>query len=177
MHNRPERLCAAIGCNRTRRGRYGLVVAKTFLVVAISFALVGVAMAEMMSMPPAEMPAAGDPGAPPMSQSGDVSFFSQDLGTILRLRDSTESYGQDKQGNFDIGSMQVITMEDSTAFLDGQVTANDNNGVGFNVGAGYRWIDTPGYAMNAARMEGVSLWADGTQHGGRQFLSAGRRLA
>ena len=60
-----------------------------------------------------------------MAQSGNVSFFSQDLGTILRLRYNTESYGQDGQGNFDIGTMQVVTMDDSAAFFDGQVTMND----------------------------------------------------
>ncbi len=135
--------------------------ARVVAFLAIALELVSVAIAENMVMPPAE-PTAVDSAAPPMTQSGNVSFYSQDLGTILRLRYNTESYGQDGQGNFDIGSFQVITMEDSAAFLDGQVTLNDVNGVGFNVGVGYRIIDFPPYAMDTGRMEGVSLWADGT---------------
>ncbi len=110
--------------------------------------------------------------APPMSMSeaGDVGYFSQDLGTILRLRFSTESYGQDGNGNFDIGSMQVVTMDDTEAFLDGQVTMNESDGVGFNVGLGYRWMSYPFYSADSGRMEGVSLWADGTHTDAGNFF-------
>ena len=122
--------------------------------------------------PPAMEAASADPGAPPMSMSeaGDVGYFSQDLGTILRLRFSTESYGQDGNGNFDIGSMQVVTMDDTEAFLDGQVTMNESDGVGFNVGLGYRWMSYPFYSADSGRMEGVSLWADGTHTDAGNFF-------
>ena len=94
-----------------------------------------------------------------MTQSGDVSFFSQDLGTILRLAFRTESYGQDGTGNFDIGTFQVVTMDDTSAFFDGQVTMNEADGVGFNVGLGYRWMNYPGYSGDLGRMDGISVWA------------------
>ena len=59
------------------------------------------AIAAPDSMPPAMDSPAMDAGAPPVSQSGggDIGFFSQDLGTILRLKYTTESYGQDGTGN------------------------------------------------------------------------------
>ncbi len=110
-------------------------------------------------------------GAPPISQSGsgDIDFFSQDLGTVLRLRYNTENYGQDGTGNFDIGTMQVVTMEDTAAFVDGQVTMNEVEGVGFNIGLGYRWMSDPPYSP-AGRMEGVSLWVDGTHTDAGNFF-------
>lgn len=111
-----------------------------------------------------------DPSAPPVCESGNVNFFSQDLGTMLRLRYNTESYGQDGQGNFDIGSMQVITMEDTAAILDGQVTMNEADGVGFNVGLGYRWMNFPFYSMSTGRVDGVAVWADGTHTAAGNFF-------
>lgn len=105
-----------------------------------------------------------------MTQSGNVSFFSQDLGTILRLRFNTESYGQDGVGNFDIGTMQVVTMNDTAAIFDGQVTLNDVDGVGFNLGFGYRWMNFPPYAMDTGRVDGVALWVDGTHTNAGNFF-------
>ena len=119
------------------------------------------AVAQNMAMPDA-VPNGIDASAPPMAESGNVNFFSQDLGTVLRLRYNTESYGQDAQGNVDIGTMQVITMDDRAALFDGQVTLNDQNGVGFNLGVGYRWMNFPSYAMDSGRLNGVAIWADGT---------------
>ena len=86
------------------------------------------------------------------------------------MRYNTESYGQDGQGNFDIGSMQVITFEESAAFVDGQVTGNDMDGIGFNVGVGYRMINFPSYAMDTGRMDGISLWVDGTHTNSGNFF-------
>jgi hypothetical protein len=119
-----------------------------------------------------ETASGADAGAPPMSESGggDLNFFSQDLGTILRLRYNTQSYGQDGTGNFDIGTMQVVTMDDTAAFFDGQVTMNESDGVGFNVGLGYRWMNFPPYAANSGRMDGISLWADGTHTDSGNFF-------
>lgn len=102
-----------------------------------------------------------DSGAAPMTNYGGGSFFSQDLGTVLRLQYRTESYGQYDRGNFDIGSMKVFSFDGSTIFIDGQVTLNEEQGVGYNIGTGYRWL-TNGYASDAGRMQGVSLWTDGT---------------
>jgi hypothetical protein len=105
-----------------------------------------------------------DPGAPPMSEMGGGSyFFAQDLGTMLRVQYRTESYGQDNEsGNLDIGTMQMINFDDAAVFFDGQVTLNDPNGVGFNVGVGYRWMSFQSFASSPGIMQGVSIWADGT---------------
>ena len=84
-----------------------------------------------------------DSAEAPIMQSGGGSYFSQDLGTILRLRYNTESYGQTGHGNFDVGTMQVVSFDDSVAFFDGQVTMNEVQGVGFNLGLGYRWMHYP----------------------------------
>lgn len=162
MHDRPTSISAAIRCYRTRWGREVEGAARPLALVAALLVLVGRASAqETLPLPMNSTPAMGatDPGAPPMSQSGDVSFFSQDLGTILRLRYNTESYGQDHTGNFDIGTMQVVTMDDTAVFLDGQVTMNESDGVGFNVGLGYRWMNY--FSSDKGMMQGISLWADG----------------
>ena len=81
-------------------------------------------------------PMSADPGAPPATETGGGSyFFAQDLGTMLRVSYDTESYGQDMEsGDLDIGTMQMFNFDDSAVFFDGQVTLNDPNGVGFNIG-------------------------------------------
>lgn len=103
-----------------------------------------------------------DNGALPMTLAGEGNYFSQDLGTILRLRYNTESYGQFGRGNFAIGTMPVWTFDDSAAFFDGQVTLNELQGVGYNFGIGYRQLTNPGISRGAGRVAGVSLWTDGT---------------
>ncbi|HVT28628.1 MAG TPA: hypothetical protein VHE81_11495, partial [Lacipirellulaceae bacterium] len=174
MHDRSEFTSAAIrnGSSGWGRSRGGCV--RAFAMFAAFLAAVGSASPTIAqnSLPPAMDGSGADPGAPPMPQSGggDVDFFSQDLGTILRLRYNTNSYGQDGVGNFDVGTMQVVTMDDTAAFLDGQVTMNDTDGVGFNVGLGYRWLDFPPYAADTGRMEGVSVWADGTHTDAGNFF-------
>src|SRR5262249_29512237 len=137
----PSMLSAAIRLNRTRRGQIGNSCALVVLMAAAIAVVPFEALAQNMVMPAAQ-PMGGDNGVAAMSSSGDVSFFSQDLGTILRLRYNTESYGQE-EGNFDVGTMQVITFDDAAIIADGQVTMNDQDGVGFNVGAVYRWMDFP----------------------------------
>lgn len=111
-----------------------------------------------------------DHGVAPMTNVGGGDFFSQDLGTILRLRYNTESYGQNDQGNFDIGTMQVLSFDDSIVFFDGQITLNDVQGVGFNLGVGYRWLSFPPYALDTGRVEGISVWADGTSTEASNFF-------
>lgn len=103
-----------------------------------------------------------DSGIPPASQYGAGNFFSQDLGTTLRVRYNTRSYGQNHEGNLDIGTFQAINYADSIIFFDGQVTLNDEQGVGFNTGLGYRWMAMTPYTFGAETVQGISLWADGT---------------
>ena len=162
MHYRSESLGVANHFHRTRRIRPAIVCAPALAVAAALALFIGRANAQS-ALPPA-MESESDASAPPMSESGggDMGFFSQDLGTIFRLRYNTPSYGQDGNGNFDIGTMKMVTYGDTAAFFDGQVTMNDSDGVGFNVGVGYRWMNYPPYAANSGRMDGVSLWADGT---------------
>jgi hypothetical protein len=98
----------------------------------------------------------------PMTESGGGEFFSQELGTLLRLRYSTESYGQDRRGNFDVGTMRIENFEDAIAFFDGQVTLSDVNGVGYNLGVGFRWLGWAPFPSEPERITGFSLWTDGT---------------
>ncbi len=169
MRTRIHCISAAIcscGIHSNRRVAIGAIVAAVAVLVLAPPSRL---FAQNVAMEASEAPGA-DPGAPPVAESGNVNFFSQDLGTLLRLRYNTESYGQDGQGNFDIGSMQVITMEDTAAILDGQVTMNDVDGVGFNVGVGYRWMNFPFYSASTGRVDGVAVWADGTHTAGGNFF-------
>ncbi len=100
--------------------------------------------------------------APPVTNYGEGSYFSQDLGTMLRVRFNTESYGQHNVGNLDLGTMQVANFDDAIAFFDGQVTLSDQQGVGFNLGVGYRWLQIAPYSIDNERVNGWSVWADGT---------------
>src|SRR6188508_660053 len=126
MHYRSETLGVAKHFNRTRCVRRAPVRAPALALVAALSLFIGRATAQN-ALPPAMESAGPDASAPPMSQSGggDIDYFSQDLGTILRLRYNTQSYGQDGTGNFDIGTMKVVTMGDTAAFFDGQVTMNE----------------------------------------------------
>ncbi len=171
MHYRSEISNVVNHFNRTRRLRQALVRAAALALVAALMASAGRASMDN-ALPPAMESTTPDASAPPMSQSGsgDIDFFSQDLGTIFRLRYNTESYGQDGSGNFDIGTMKIVTMGDTAAFFDGQVTMNESDGVGFNVGLGYRWMNYPPYAAGSGRMDGVSLWADGTHTDAGNFF-------
>jgi hypothetical protein len=108
-----------------------------------------------------EAPPGMDNGAAPMTQYGEGSFFSQNLGTPFRLGYRTESYGQPGRGNFTVGTMPVWSFDGSAAFFDGQVTLNELQGVGYNLGLGYRWLHESAMS-DAGRMAGVSLWTDGT---------------
>jgi hypothetical protein len=98
----------------------------------------------------------------PQSDFGGGSFFSQELGTLLRLQYNTRSYGQEQDGNLDIGTMQVANFDDAIAFFDGQLTLNDYNGPGYNLGLGFRWLDYVPFMWEPERITGVSIWADGT---------------
>ncbi|MCC7475806.1 MAG: hypothetical protein IT425_10445 [Pirellulales bacterium] len=158
---------ASYSCSCTRR--YGTCFAIIVSLVVMLFGLSSNVCAQNVAAAPVPTDTY-DPSAPPISQSGNVSFFSQDLGALLRLRYNTESYGQDGQGNFDIGTMQVITMDDSAAIFDGQVTMNDQDGVGFNVGTGYRWMNFPSYAMDTGRVNGIAIFADGTHTNAGNFF-------
>ena len=42
--------------------------------------------------------------------------------------------------------------------------------VGFNIGLGYRWMNYPPYAASSGRMDGISLWADGTHTNAGNFF-------
>jgi hypothetical protein len=146
---------AAAGARRLRCWQFAIGAAILWLATACA------AIAQEEAMPGME-PTGMDYGAAPVSDFGGVSYFSQDLGTMLRLRYNTESFGQNDHGNFDVGTMQMLTFDDWATFVDGQVTMNDVQGVGFNVGTGIRWLAEPPHALGAVRMEGVSIWADGT---------------
>lgn len=152
-----------------RAGRYGLQRACALAAFVSLLTISSFAKAQSGGDAPLVQVDGADSGAP-MSNMGGGDFFSQELGTILRLRYNTENYGQDEHGNFDIGTMQVTNFDDAIAFFDGQVTLNEQQGVGFNLGLGYRVLaDTP-FAMEPQRINGLSLWADGTDTKGGEFF-------
>lgn len=126
----------------------------------------------------AQTPAASDPplvadaGGAPMSYSGGGSFYSQSLGTHLRVRYNTQSYGQ-SEGNFNIGTMKLWNWGVDALFIDGQVTMNDNDGIGYNVGGGYRWMQQNPFAFlsnEPTRLMGLSLWSDGSSTYNENFF-------
>lgn len=139
------------------------------LVTCALLALVGGVAVDAAGLPAGAETSGLDPG-PPISDFGGGSFFSQELGTLLRLRYNTESYGQQESGNLDIGTMQVVNFDDAVAFFDGQVTLNDDNGTGFNLGVGFRWLDFVPFLSEPERITGVSVWADGTHTEGGNFF-------
>ena len=110
----------------------------------------------------------------PTTEMGGGDFFSQDLGTLLRLRYNTESYGQDRRGNFDIGTMRVASFEDAIAFFDGQATLSDVNGVGYNLGVGFRWLHWVALPARTGTDHGLQLLGRRHEHRSRQLLPAGR---
>src|SRR5262245_40498669 len=157
-------------CRSAQIGRR--IRALAWIGIAGTLALAGRAAAQEMTMLPPEEMGGFEQTGPPMTSMGDGSFFSQDLGTMVRARFNTRSYGQDERqdGNLDIGTMQVVNWDDATAFFDGQVTLSDVQGVGFNVGIGYRWLSYLPYATDAERITGVSLWGDGTSTEANNFF-------
>jgi hypothetical protein len=128
------------------------------------------AAAQDVTMPAEAAMESWDASAPPVTNMGEGSFYSQDLGTTLRARYNSQSYAQDGHGNLDLGTMQVVTFEDAIAFFDGQVTLSDVNGVGFNVGVGYRWLSIAPYSSDPERINGISLWGDGTHTEANNFF-------
>ena len=111
-------------------------------------------------------------GGPPASYSGSGVNYSPSLGAHLRVRYNTESYGQNR-GNVDIGSMKLYNRGDSALFIDGQVTLNEESRVGYNLGAGYRWLTLPlfPFSPDEEKMMGVSFWHDGQQTRNDHFYS------
>ena len=111
-------------------------------------------------------------GCPPMGTSGGGSFFSPSLNAHLRARYSTQSYGQG-EGNFDLGTMRLFDLGNGAAFFDGQVTMNDVDGVGYNVGGGVRWLLDQPYWIDPdpMRIVGLSLWSDGSSTANDNFFT------
>ncbi|TWT48688.1 beta strand repeat-containing protein [Botrimarina hoheduenensis] len=101
-------------------------------------------------------------GGGPMSVSSGGSYFNPTLGSHIRARYNTRSYGQE-DGNLDLGTMGLWEMADGFGFFDGQVTLNDEQNVGYNLGLGYRWLTLPVFpnSVDSQKIAGVSIWADG----------------
>ncbi len=140
------------------------------LAIALAFSLLSIAAAQEIAPPIASE--YGGASAPATSYSGGGGFYSQQLGAHLRVRYNTESYGQN-EGNLNIGSMKLFDLGDASAFIDGQVTMNDVDGVGYNVGGGYRWLAAPMFPAidrEPARIMGLSMWADGTSTTDHNFF-------
>lgn len=113
----------------------------------------------------------GYAGDMPVSAVGSGSYFNPTIGSHIRARYTTRSYGQE-EGTFDIGSMKLMEVDGGFAFLDGQVTMNDESRVGYNVGIGYRWLTLPLFpnSPDDQKIMGVSLWSDGQSFGAENFV-------
>jgi hypothetical protein len=149
---------------------YSNAIATAIVACGTLTALCAGSHAQDLAPPPVAESVGGEAG--PMSYGGGGSFYSQQLGAHLRVRYNTESYGQN-EGNLNIGSMKLFDMGDSAAFIDGQVTLNDTDGMGYNIGGGYRWLATPRFSAidpEPMRLMGISLWADGQNTDDQNFF-------
>lgn len=94
--------------------------------------------------------------------SGAGASYSRALDTVLRARYNTKSYGQE-DGNLDLGTFKTFIWNDETVFFaDGQVTLSDEQGVGYNVGGGVRYLSETAFTPDPLRITSASVWADGT---------------
>ena len=110
--------------------------------------------------------------ATPASYSTSGMYYNPTLGSHVRARYNTQSYGQEK-GNLDLGTMKVWDRGNNTVtFFDGQITLNEESHVGYNLGLGYRWMDLPlfPFSPDNQKIYGVSLWTDGQGAGGDSFF-------
>ncbi|MEO0529505.1 MAG: hypothetical protein AAF266_02895, partial [Planctomycetota bacterium] len=116
-------------------------------------------------------PDAGMIGQGPISASAAGSYYNPLLGSHIRARYTTQSYGQ-QAGTLDLGTMKLMPVEGGMAFLDGQVVLNDESHVGYNLGVGYRWMTLPlfPFSPDDRKIMGVSVWSDGSSIGGSNFF-------
>lgn len=162
MSGLSHRVTQAMGTFLSRRhARAVLTYASCFIACALVAGAVGPARAQDMAYP--DSYGGGYEAGPPQYASGGGSFFNQQLNTHLRVRYNSQSYGQG-EGNFDIGTMKIFDLGDASMFVDGQVTMNDVDGVGYNVGVGYRWLEDQTFAWDPdpQRVMGLSIWSDGS---------------
>lgn len=110
--------------------------------------------------------------AGPMSAMSSGQYYNPTLGSHIRARFNTRSYGQ-QQDTLDLGTMKLMELDGGIAFLDGQVTMNDVSGVGYNLGVGYRWMTLPlfPWSPDDEKIMGVSVWSDGQTVGQENFFS------
>jgi hypothetical protein len=100
-----------------------------------------------------------------------TGFINPALDSILRVHYHTQSYGQEA-GNFGIGTFKAFTLDmDAIAFFDGQVILNDEQGVGYDIGWGYRWLSETTFSYDAERITGLSIWTDGTGTSSDHFFA------
>lgn len=110
--------------------------------------------------------------AGPMSAMSSGQYYNPTLGSHIRARFNTRSYGQ-QQDTLDLGTMKLMELDGGMAFIDGQVTMNDDSGVGYNLGVGYRWMTLPlfPWSPDDEKIMGISLWSDGQTVGKENFFS------
>lgn len=94
--------------------------------------------------------------------SAGGSTYSGYLGAHMRARYNTRSYGQTR-GNLDLGTAKFYDDGNGVWFADGQVTMNDDAGMGYNVGLGYRFLTLPLLpgSFDKEKIAGISVWSDG----------------
>ena len=140
--------------------------AVTLTVGAVSAAAVGQGVGQAI---PSVPEVGGD--VAPASYSGMGSYYNPSLDSVLRFRYNSQSYGQ-VDGNFDIGTFKAFTLGDtSMAFADAQITMSDKQGIGYNLGFGYRTLVETGVPQDGTRIHGISLWSDGTNTEADNFFA------
>lgn len=107
----------------------------------------------------------------PSSVNSSGAYYNPTLGSHIRARYNTQSYGQ-QAGTLELGTMKLAPFDNGMAFIDGQVQMNDESHVGYNIGVGYRWLTLPlfPFSPDDQKIMGVSLWSDGTSVGGDSFF-------
>src|SRR5262245_50978238 len=87
------------GCGHECRSRQieRRIRALAWIGITSLLAVAGPVAAQEMTMMPPEGMGGWEQTDPPMTSMGDGSFFSQDLGTMVRARFNTRSYGQDER--------------------------------------------------------------------------------
>ncbi len=112
------------------------------------------------------------PAAGAGSYSAQGSSYNAYIGAHMRARYNTRSYGQTR-GNLDLGTSKFYQTDDGLWFMDGQVTINDDSGIGYNVGFGYRFLTLPllPNSPDQTKIAGVSFWSDGSSTINDHFVS------
>ena len=153
-----------VGSSAKNQGSKKFATGTTLLVCALVFGLTPVAWSQQDGTAVPDNSEPGNVGglasSPYYNMAG--ATYNRALDTVLRLRYATRSYGQ-QDGNLDVGTFTAFPFgDDALSFFDGQVVLNEDQGVGYNLGVGIRFLTDTFFTPDPTRITGMSVWADGT---------------